>query len=208
MSQVFSAIQIVRADERDLPGLADLIARAFLPLPASRWLIPDELERREIFPRYFPIPVEQARRNGRVDTTSDLDGVALWLPIAAGPEQIDPGYERRLADSTGRHAERFRAFDRTLAAHHPTGPDHEYLAILAVDPGRQGRGVGTALLRARHKDLDEQGRAAYLVAAGPRSAALYLRHGYDLVPGDPLRLPDGGPEMFRMLRPPHPGRST
>jgi GNAT superfamily N-acetyltransferase len=76
----------------------------------------------------------------------------------------------------------------------------EWLAIIGVRPGRQGRGIGSALLSARHRDLDRDGRPAYLEAASPLARDLYLRHGYDLRPGAPFHLPDGGPPMWPMLR--------
>jgi GNAT superfamily N-acetyltransferase len=88
-----------------------------------------------------------------------------------------------------------------------TSPDrlhHQYLAILAVRPGCQGRGIGTALLNARHRDLDRDGVPAYLEASSPRARDLYLRHGYTLRPGGPFRLPEGGPPMWPMWREPAP----
>ena len=56
------------------------------------------------------------------------------------------------------------------------------------------------LLSARHRDLDREGRPAYLEAASPLARDLYLRHGYALRPGAPFRLPGGGPPMWPMLR--------
>jgi hypothetical protein len=64
---------------------------------------------------------------------------------------------------------------------------------LAVRLSCQSCGTGTALLTARHHDLDHDGVPAYLEASSPRD--LYLCHGYTLRPGGPFCLPEGGPPM-------------
>ena len=64
-----------------------------------------------------------------------------------------------------------------MAKVHPHEP-HHYLAFLAVRPGRQGHGLGTALLRDRLRRLDAAGAPAYLEASEPRSRALYVREGF------------------------------
>jgi GNAT superfamily N-acetyltransferase len=82
---------------------------------------------------------------------------------------------------------------------------HQHLAILAVRPGCQGQGTGTALLTGRHVDLDRDGAPAYPEASSPRARDLYLRHGYTLRPDAPFRLP-GGPPFWPMWREPAPAR--
>jgi GNAT superfamily N-acetyltransferase len=89
------------------------------------------------------------------------------------------------------------AFDR----HHPTGLLHHHLAILAVRPDQQGKGIGTALLAARHQVLDVAQLPAYLEASSPETRQVYLRHGYT-DHGPPITLPDG-PAMYPMLRHPY-----
>ena len=85
---------------------------------------------------------------------------------------------------------------------HPRGPAHLYLALLAVRPDHQGRGLGSRLLAHRHAVLDRIGLPAYLEAADTRSRALYARHGYT-DHGEPLTLPRTGEAMYPMWREPH-----
>jgi ribosomal protein S18 acetylase RimI-like enzyme len=92
-----------------------------------------------------------------------------------------------------------------LDQHHPTGIPHHHLAILAVHPDRQRRGIGTALLDAHHATLEEEGTPAYLEASSPRARDLYLTHGYTLQPGAPFYLPDDGPPLWPMWREPKTG---
>jgi GNAT superfamily N-acetyltransferase len=195
----------VPAGPGDLDILSQVIAAAFLDLPPSRWLISDPAGRARAFPGYFRILLDWAMAAGTVTTTPARDAAALWIPALSGPPASPPDYPVRVAAVAGNRADRFAAFDAALEEHHPAGPAHEWLAILAVRPDRQGQGVGPALLDARHRDLDRAGLGAYLEAATPRARDLYQRHGYALRPGAPLHLPEDGPPMWSMWREPLQG---
>lgn len=190
---------IVRAQPADTGVLSQVIAGAFTDLAPCHWLIGDPDARRAILPGYFQMHVEHAMADGAVYTTAGRTCTALWVPAGSdGPGQPG-GYGARLAQVTGRWAERFAVFDQELEAHHLTGVAHHHLAILAVRPDRQGQGLGTALLDAHHATLDRGGIAAYLEASDERTRGLYLRHGYTDY-GSPIQLP-GGPRMYPMWRP-------
>jgi len=194
------------AQPEDAPRLSAVIAAAFRDLAPSAWLVPDQAERARIFPDYFRLYVDHAMASGVVYTTAERDAVALWLPAGAGNEPPPADYDTRLAAVTGSWVDRFRAFDEQLEKHHPTGERHHHLAILAVHPERQGRGLGSALLAAHHNALDEAAKPlpAYLEAAGVDSRRLYARHGYQDMDGI-LSYPDGlsnQPMMYPMWRPP------
>jgi GNAT superfamily N-acetyltransferase len=193
--------EVICAAPADLDVLSEVIATAFHELAPSRWLIADPEARRAIFPGYFRLQIAYAMAAGLVHTTAGRDAVALWLP--AGPGAVGPleGYRQRLADATAPWTGRFAVFDQAIEAHHPAGVPHQHLAILAVRPGCQGWGLGTALLATRHRDLDRDGTPAYLEASSPRARDLYLRHGYTLRPGSAFRLPEG-PLLWPMWRQP------
>jgi GNAT superfamily N-acetyltransferase len=192
------SIAVVPAQAADLAILSDVIAEAFHPLAPAEWLIPDPDARRDIFPGYFGLFVEHALAWGVVHTTPALNAVALWIPVGPGGPVAPARYAERLATATGRWVHRFRAFDAAVDARHPVGFSHQHLSMLAVRPGQQGQGIGTALLRAHHQTLDSQNMAAYLEASDLRTRQLYLRHGY-ADHGAPVQLP-GGPRMYPMLR--------
>lgn len=200
-----SSSQVVQAEEKDSFVLSRVIAHAFFDLAVSQWLLPNPEVRRRIFPPYFQIYVEHAFTRGLVLTTPDRDAVALWLPVGrAGPDAPED-YHARLVVVTGPHRDRFLTLDEAFDRHHPVGVKHEHLAIVAVRPGRQRRGIGTALLDARHELLDRLGIPAYLEASDPAKRDIYRKHGYVLRPNAPIRLPDGGPELFPMWREPRSG---
>jgi GNAT superfamily N-acetyltransferase len=195
---------VIEADAADAGVLSQVIAEAFHDLAPSRWLIPDEAARRQVFPGYFRLFVEHALACGVVHTTHARTAVALWLPVGEnGPDQ-PVGYEEQLAAATHPWTYRFRAFDAALDRHHPVGAAHQHLALLAVRPEMQGRGTGTALLRAHHARLDGLSVPAYLEASDQQTRRLYLAHGYADY-GPAIRMP-GGPAMHPMWRRPrnHP----
>jgi GNAT superfamily N-acetyltransferase len=196
---------VVLADGTCLEVLSQVIADAFHSLAVSRWLIPDPAARRRIFPGYFQLYVEHALADGIVCTTSGQDAVALWLPASQEPAPPPDGYDQRLAAVTGPWTGRFRTFDQELGRRHPAGTAHHHLALLAVRPDRQGRGLGTALLRAHHAALDRDGMPAYLEASDLRTRRLYRAHGYAAC-GGPLFLP--GAVMHPMWRQPATSANT
>lgn len=206
------AAEVVEAEPADAAELSSLIAIAFHDLPASVWLVPDAAAREELFPDYFRLYVDQAFATGTVYTTADRTAVALWISHRdddhdgnEDPEGDCAGYEARLAEVAGTRVDRFRAFDAQLERHHPTGERHDHLAILAVHPKLQGRGIGSTLLETHHRVLAhrEEPLAAYVEAAGIDSRRLYARHGYQDLP-KPIPFPDGIPAttmMYPMWRP-------
>ena len=191
--------QIVRAGQADTGVLAQVIAEAFFDLTVCRWLIPDGTARRAAFPGYFGLYVEHAIADGLVETTPDRAAAALWIP-GTGPSAPPDGYTGQLAAITGPYLANFLAFDERLDRHHPAGTFHEHLAILAVRPDRQGQGIGTALLHARHAALEGEGIPAYLEASDERTRRLYLDHGY-ADHGTPIEFADGV-RMYPMWREP------
>ncbi|PRW44883.1 GCN5 family acetyltransferase [Chlorella sorokiniana] len=57
-------------------------------------------------------------------------------------------------------------------------PRYIHLLQLAVHPARQGKGLGSRLLRHLTRLADREGLPLYLEASNPRNRALYLQHGF------------------------------
>jgi len=137
-----------------------------------------------------------------VFTTEELAGACCWAP---------PGRWRVPARTTVREVPAMGAvFGRRLPLafwsrlrmerRHPSRPRHFYLAFVGVEPGSQGRGLGSRLMFPVLSEADAAGAGAYLEASTPRSRALYERHGFGVV--QEMRLPLGGPALWRMWREP------
>ncbi|MEW2445675.1 GNAT family N-acetyltransferase [Micromonospora marina] len=191
------AVTVRRAIPDDLGPLLFALAEAFLQGPLAAWLVPSERDRRPVSYRYFRLVLQHAIKHGTVDTNADLSAVAVWYGCGEVPPAAEPDYQDALEQATGDYAPKFLLLDAMFEAHHPRIP-HDCLVLLAVDPLRQNRGLGTALLSDGLRRLDEANRAAYVVARTERTRNLYLRLGYSQ--GPPLHLPSGGPLAWRMWR--------
>ncbi|MDG4767356.1 GNAT family N-acetyltransferase [Solwaraspora sp. WMMD406] len=204
MHQLHTSVMIRYATYTDTPQVARTLVAAFLDTPEAAWLIPDPVARRQVFQRFCPALIDYGLRQGSVYRTEDYGAVAIWRPCSLIlPNPVE--YEQLLDDACGEYAYRFRLLDDVLAQRHPVG-EHHYLAYLAVTPGRQRLGLGTALLAHRHAILDTAGSAAYVVASSPRARDLYARLGYQMTATVPFHLPDGGPLLWPMWRPAQPTR--
>jgi GNAT superfamily N-acetyltransferase len=191
---------IVRAIQDDAHQVAAVIATAFRELEVTSWLVDNREDRQWALYGQFRILVEYALDHGEVLMNGDRRAVAVWLPRDRPLPEID-NYDQRLDAACRPYTDRFRVLDAAFDKHHPSEA-HHHLALLAVKPALQRRGIGTALLRHYHARLDRAGMPAYLEASSRASRHLYLRHGYT-DHGAPIELPDG-PQLWPMWRPPQP----
>ena len=88
----------------------------------------------------------------------------------------------------------------SLRRFHPDEP-HWYLSMIGVDPMRQGRGLGSALLEAGLARCDAEGGLAYLESSNPKNVPLYQRHGFEVMG---VIQPEDFPPLTPMLRPRRP----
>ncbi|MFF8959807.1 GNAT family N-acetyltransferase [Streptomyces sp. NPDC014894] len=203
--------RIRRAGTSDREAVVRLLDAAFQDDPVSGWLFPDEEHRRSKHPLLMGAFFDIVLRSGRVDVLADASAAALWLPVPepGSPEEPEaleesgdggedgPGRLRAEIDPDN---ERIDLIGRLTAAIHPTLA-HAYLWLIAVDPARQGEGLGTALIRSALDHGNGEGVPAYLEASSPSSRALYERLGF-VDRGPALVLPDG-PTLWPMWREPH-----
>jgi GNAT superfamily N-acetyltransferase len=189
----------------DAHAVIRVLSSAFHEHPLSRWLVPQASLRAVLLPRLFAHMVDEAAADGTVDVGTDERGipqvVAVWFD-RSDPSMVadeDAVADPRMTALFGECADRWRAFEGMLAQVHPVTP-HHYLMVVGVLPGRQRRGLGTALLGARHHRLDRGAIPSYLVAAGRAAESLYFRLGY-LPLGGEVALPFG-PVVQPMWRAP------
>ena len=99
----------------------------------------------------------------------------------------------------GRHPWRALAGANAVERGHPSDP-HWYLDYIGVASGGRNRGAGSALLRPMLERCDAERMPAYLNAGTQESRRLYERHGFHATAE--IRLPFGGPSLWRMWREP------
>jgi GNAT superfamily N-acetyltransferase len=194
--------QVRPATPDDHEGAAEALALAFEHDPAWGHLLPDDSTRAERLLLYFTTEIEsQVPGRRRLWVTEDGAGAAVWA---------DPGNWRIPIHSTLAEAVPMtRVFGRRLPlalrallrieGHHPK-PHHHYLQYLGVEPRRQGRGLGGALLRPVLDHCDSEGIPAYLESSSDRNRVLYERNGFAITSS--FDLPSGGPPIREMWRDP------
>ena len=74
-----------------------------------------------------------------------------------------------------RQVEAFKMFEEMIESR---VRDAWYLEYLAVDPSKQGLGLGSSILKESLKVIDEAGEAAYLESSNPQNMSLYERFGF------------------------------
>jgi ribosomal protein S18 acetylase RimI-like enzyme len=188
------AIRVATRDEA-----ATLIATCTLAFgtdPMARYWWSDPASYLRVWPEFSFAMGERAFDHGSAFVLGDGAAAALWLPpgVEPDPERLAAldfgGTEEDAAKSAELRAEQAR--------YKPADP-HWYLWLIGVDPTRQGRGLGSALLAHTLRLIDERGETAFLESSDPRNVPLYERHGF-VVTGE-IRVRDI-PVLTPMIRRP------
>ena len=195
--------EVRRATAADRANLARTLAAAFADDPVMTFLLPPSIPRRQDrLRRLFSLDGARSERRGGTWITADGAGAAVWFP--PGRWQTGPAENVREAPSwlrtLGRRTLLGARVRAVMEAHHRRLPEHWYLLYLGTEPGRQGTGLGAALLRPVLEECDRTRTPAYLEATSERNRALYARHGF--ADHQALPLPGGGPSLFPMWREP------
>jgi ribosomal protein S18 acetylase RimI-like enzyme len=192
--------RVRKATSADVARIAAVQAQAFHDDPVFIWWIPDDDRRRATLPAFFELYLESFLVHDEVYVNADVTGTVVWGP-PANPLGIDDeeAFGRRLEQivaevDMGRVYELATLFEE----HHPREP-HYYLQWAAVEPERQGQGIGSALLTPVLRRCDRDGMSAYTEATSLHNRRLYERHGFTFLNEI---APASGPPLYRMWRKP------
>jgi GNAT superfamily N-acetyltransferase len=185
----------------DVGPLAAALTRAFADDPVTRWVYGGEAATSRWSERFFAWQLRRLMPQDVSWTTADgAGGAALW----ALPDQ----WRESARETFGLVRLTFRGvlprLPRILRGlgqvevRHPS-ERHLYLAVLGVDPSRQGQGVGSQLIRAGLDLCDREHLPAYLETGKEQNLAFYGRHGFQVV--DRVELPKGPPVWFLWREP-------
>ncbi|MCX5402417.1 GNAT family N-acetyltransferase [Streptomyces sp. NBC_00335] len=198
-------IRFARSSESG--AVAALLARAFSDDPVMAWMIPAPAGRERRIARYFELAQRQQRpRAGGVRVAATSDGRLLaaalwsgpghWRTSAVGELAALPSYVRVFGP---RGLSRAGEVQNVMHGSHPDTP-HWYLPSVGTEPGLQGTGVGSALLRQQLAACDSLGQPAYLESSKAANVPFYERLGFRVT--SELCLPQGGPTLWPMWREP------
>jgi ribosomal protein S18 acetylase RimI-like enzyme len=201
--------QIGPVAERDLPRVADVLARAFRDNPLNAAVVdyadPARRLRSNLHGMRPALPV--ARAQGQLLGIWASEGAAKGELSGALVGALPGGYPlaaaplgarlRCLLGQGWRVARRWSEAFQLLDALHPTEP-HAYLGTLGVAPECQRRGFGRALLAHWLAQVDRIAAPAYLETDRREHVRFYARQGFEVV-GETLIF---GALIWRMQRPP------
>lgn len=172
------------------------LALGFAADPFVRWLFPEPRAYLGSFPSVIEHFGGRAFEHGAAYRSEDFAAGALWLPPGVHPdeERLVACFQETVAPE--KHDALFATFEQ-MGSYHPDEPCW-HLAFIAVDPSRQGKGLGSALLGEGLRQCERDGMPAYLESTNPANLSLYRRHGFEQI-----GLIDTGraPPLFPMIRP-------
>jgi GNAT superfamily N-acetyltransferase len=197
------AIEVRAAAADAVPKVAAALADAFIHDPVYTWLLPGSLRLQARLATMFVAEMKQyvLPNEGTVWSTPAFDGAVTEL--SPGAWQVPKSATGKQALSWmlafGRRLPLAMRVQRTMEERHPREPSF-YVRTVGVRAALQGQGMGSALMQPTLQRADSAGLPTYIEASSERSAALYERLGF--VHMEVLELPEGGPPLWLMRRPP------
>jgi ribosomal protein S18 acetylase RimI-like enzyme len=195
------AAPIRPVEQDDVDALGRTLARAFHDDPVTRWVYAGEPRRPIWAERFFAWQVRRLLTQDVSWTTADgAGGAALWaLPDRWRESARETLSLLRLTlPSVLPRLPRIVRGLGQVEVRHPS-ERHLYLAVLGVDPDRQGEGVGSALIQPGLDLCDRERLPAYLETGEEINLNFYGRHGFRVV--DRIELPKGPPVWFLWREP-------
>ena len=191
-------IQIVRtAAASDEAAVIAVVVLAFSADPAARWTWPDPQQYLTHFPAFVRALGGSAFAHGGAHCLDGNAGAALWLPPGVQPDEDAVIDVLQRTGSASVQQDLVGVFEQ-MGRYHPPDP-HWYLPFIGIDPARQGRGHGGALMEHALAAIDRDRAPAYLESSNPKNIPLYERHGFELLGTIQVGM---SPPIFPMLRKP------
>lgn len=175
-----------------------ILTLAFSHDPIERWLYPDPQQYLRHFPRLLRAFGGKALAQGTAYLLDTQAGATIWLrPSVHLDEDAFVTVLRETVDAAAMSD--LLALFTALEPYAPPVP-HWYLALIGVDPIRQGHGFASLLMNHTLRRCDEEQLPVYLESTSPHNIPIYERHGFVLL--DTVQV-GNAPPMFPMLRQPH-----
>jgi len=180
-------MEITRLDPAQKKAAAEVTARAFFDYPMMKFYFPNPPRRKKFLGWYMGLVQKCGMRYGEVYAAPDNAGTACFLP--PGHTRISFWEYMQNGFSIAPLVWGFRDYGRVLECEdyvekaHETilqGRPHYYLWWLTVDPGRQGQGIGTALLEPGLAKAGAEKLPVYLETHDEKNVRYYQKRGFEL----------------------------
>jgi ribosomal protein S18 acetylase RimI-like enzyme len=182
---------LVRLGKSQAQPAAAVLARAFQNYPAIKYYFPDNARRSKVNRYFYSICSYFGLRYGEMYTTSsNMEGIAVWMPSANYNMNF-----RTLLSSVPLSilfgmgaAGGFRFKDMSMfgvyvdKVHKRLAPfNHWYLMVLGVDPGYQGKGYASKLVRPMLIRADQEKLPCYLETNDEADVPIYRHFGFKVI---------------------------
>lgn len=190
---------LIRLREPHIKAASLVLTRSFKNDPLWLYLIPDTPKRMKVLPALFAMRIRTGIKYGEVyGTSSDLEGVAMWLPSEKTGIAFRDIMPRDLTAILPRlgirpllkmwSAARFIMDVRKRYA----PPRYCYLASVGVDPEFQGQRFASKLVKTMLARLGLEHLPCYLETQNERNVSIYLHFGFKVletstIPGTAVR---------------------
>lgn len=181
----------------DEAAVVAVVVLAFGADPAARWTWPDPQQYLAHFPGFVRALGGKAFAHGGAHCLEGNAGAALWLQPGVDPDEDAVIEVLQRTGSAAVQQDLVGVFEQ-MGRYHPPEP-HWYLPFIGIDPSRQGRGHGGALMEHALAACDRDKAPAYLESSNPKNIPLYERHGFELLGTIQVGT---SPPIFPMLRKP------
>ena len=189
----------------DVDAAAAVLAQAFADSPWTCWTVDPERHVERIGSLQQLVMERAVLAFGELWVAcvgTEVVGAAMWMhPDRVPHPAVWSSMSAETAALEGsRHdvsvmAEEMLAFLKPAARHY-------YVGAVGVAPGWQGRGIGAELLTPVLHRADDESADVYLETSTEWNVAFYAALGF-VVSGE-HQIPDGGPHVWAMSRPPNP----
>jgi len=172
-------IEVRKAEASEKEAVFNTLMLAFSTDPCVRFMLDTPDKFFAGFRRFSMAMGGAAVEHGSAWLADGGQAAAVWLPPGVEPDReamlsvLGELVDEAKLPTLGEVGEQIAAF-------HPEEP-HWYLSMIGVDPARQGRGYGSAILKESVRRCDEEGIVAYLESSNPKNVPLYERHGFEVV---------------------------
>jgi GNAT superfamily N-acetyltransferase len=185
------------ATASDEASIIDVLVRTFKADPVAQWIWPDSHQYHLYFPSFPKAFGGKAFTHGSAYYVDGYAAAALWLQPGVLPDEdmLNSIFQRSVSEHIQKDV--ITVFDQ-MSRYHPSEP-HWHLPLMGVDPLKQSKGFGSALLQHALVQCDQDNKLAYLESSSPRSVPFYKRHGFELLGTIQL---EASPSIFPMLRRP------
>jgi hypothetical protein len=202
---VTNHVGLIQAEQ--IERAAESLGRAFVDDPLQAYILPQVESRAVLGAHIFRALLTYGHKSGHVLTTSEAAGAAVWMKpgewemTEEGMQQVGffdlPGTIGE--DNFTRHVNFFEYIENYHRRDAPA--QHWYLAVIGVDPSRQGEGLGASMIRPVLADADKAGLPCYLETAQPKNVPMYEHLGFKVLLDEVE--PVSGVRFWTFLREPH-----